>query len=243
MKKTPLTLVLLLSLSAFAGDPKPKYVSSTIPLSQDHAYFMNAKTTDYWLIAPYSVPQHNLKACSAASILAVVNAIRPDHHKTSDAKNFLLDDLFKISPALKAAVDEKKGKGQSLDELHKNLGFLTKLDGNATYVVDKYRFNGPDAKVALDGLKKLLAENEANPNNFIIANFLQGALTGDPEGPGHISPIGAYDAEKDRVLVMDVDREYYEPYWVSTETLMKGMNEVDGTAKKARGLVVISRTK
>jgi Phytochelatin synthase len=37
-------------------------------------------------------------------------------------------------------------------------------------------------------------------------------LTGDWDGP-HISPIGAYDRDARQVLIMDVDREWYVPYW------------------------------
>jgi hypothetical protein len=41
----------------------------------------------------------------------------------------------------------------------------------------------------------------------------------------HISPIGAYDKTNERVLVMDVDREWYEPYWVSDERLLLAMSK------------------
>ena len=41
----------------------------------------------------------------------------------------------------------------------------------------------------------------------------------------HISPIGAYDKTHMRVLIMDVDREWYEPYWVSDERLLLAMSK------------------
>jgi hypothetical protein len=88
-------------------------------------------------------------------------------------------------------------------------------------------------------IRDLLIKNEKSDQNFILANFNQGVYTGDPEGGGHISPVGAFDEKNNQVLVMDVDREYYEPYWVSTEVFIKGMNTEDSASKKNRGLVLV----
>jgi hypothetical protein len=52
--------------------------------------------------------------------------------------------------------------------------------------------------------------------------FNQGVLTGDWDGP-HISPIGAYDRESGHVLIMDVDREWYVPYWSPDERMLDAM--------------------
>ena len=60
----------------------------------------------------------------------------------------------------------------------------------------------------------------------MLVYFNQGVITGDWDGP-HISAIGAYDAANDRVLIMDVDRNWYVPYWTSTETLLAGAGEAD----------------
>ena len=76
---------------------------------------------------------------------------------------------------------------------------------------------------ALDGLRKALAENEASRDNVMLVYFNQGVVTGDWDGP-HISPIGAYDAEKDRVLVMDVDRH-----------LVRALLDLDGNAARRAG--------
>src|SRR3712207_5833198 len=43
--------------------------------------------------------------------------------------------------------------------------------------------------------------------------------TGDWDGP-HISPIGAYDAQRHQVLILDVDRQWYVPYWSGDEQLL-----------------------
>ena len=77
-------------------------------------------------------------------------------------------------------------------------------------------------RAALAALRQALAANEASGRNVMVVFFNQGVLTGDWDGP-HASPIGAYDAKRDRVLIMDVDREWYVPYWVPTAKLLEAM--------------------
>ena len=49
--------------------------------------------------------------------------------------------------------------------------------------------------------------------SFVGLNFDHAALK--MAGRGHFSPAAAYDAVSDRVLVLDVARYNYEPFWVS----------------------------
>jgi hypothetical protein len=70
--------------------------------------------------------------------------------------------------------------------------------------------------------KRLLIENEASDRDIVLVYFNQGVLTGDWDGP-HISPVGAYDADRGSVLIMDVDREWYIPYWSSDRALLEAM--------------------
>ena len=55
----------------------------------------------------------------------------------------------------------------------------------------------------------------------MLAYYNQAVVTGDPDGGLHVSPIGAFNAEEDRVLLMDVDQECWLPYWTSTETSLR----------------------
>ena len=67
-----------------------------------------------------------------------------------------------------------------------------------------------------------LPDNERSDTDIALVYYNQGVVTGDYDGP-HISPLGAYDAEGRRVLIMDVDRQWYGPYWTSDETLLDAM--------------------
>ena len=79
-----------------------------------------------------------------------------------------------------------------------------------------------DDPVTLDALRVALATNEAAADTAILVFFNQGVVTGDWDGP-HISPIGAYDAGSDRVLILEVDQEWYIPYWTPVPVLLAAM--------------------
>ena len=59
-------------------------------------------------------------------------------------------------------------------------------------------------------------------------------------GTGHYSPIGAYHEQSDMVLVMDVARFKYPPYWVLVETMWRAMRTVDPETHRSRGFFAMS---
>ena len=75
-----------------------------------------------------------------------------------------------------------------------------------------------------------------DPARRYIINFTRGPLFGT--GGGHHSPIAAYLAQEDLVLVLDVNKNY-GPWLVKSERLYEAMNTVDATARKKRGLLLI----
>lgn len=77
-----------------------------------------------------------------------------------------------------------------------------------------------------------------DPKRRYVANFHRGPLFG--RGHGHFSPILGYDAERDLVLVGDVNSEY-RPFLVSSERLWDATSTLDPAAGKPRGLVVIGQ--
>jgi len=77
----------------------------------------------------------------------------------------------------------------------------------------------------------------ANSDAFIVVNFSRKSL--GQTGDGHFSPIGGYHAEKDLVLIMDVARFKYPPFWVSLTSLWNSMIVQDGKTKQSRGYFLI----
>ena len=49
------------------------------------------------------------------------------------------------------------------------------------------------------------------------------ALSDDGQGGGHFSPLAAYNGKADDLLLMDVARYKYPPFWVDTDLLWQAM--------------------
>jgi glutathione gamma-glutamylcysteinyltransferase len=73
----------------------------------------------------------------------------------------------------------------------------------------------------------------------MIVSFDRGSL--GQTGSGHFSPIAAFHPERDLVLVMDVARFKYLPYWVSVSRLYEATLVPDTATGNARGYVLVSR--
>jgi hypothetical protein len=241
MNKPLITALCLLLTLGYTSQPVqasgPKYAPETQTLSTQNSYFKSTTSTDFWNLAPYYLPQHNGKACSVASVTMVMNALRAEQKLSASDELFTSEKLLKLEPSFAKATGQL-GRGMTLDELQQNTQKALDRAYIGKYVVELYRFDSGDKNKELARLKMLLSQNEKDSKNMMIANFLQGTLTGDPEGNiGHISPIAAYDEKTDRVLILDTDRQYYEPYWVSTAKLLEALNSLDSGSKKLRGLV------
>jgi len=70
-----------------------------------------------------------------------------------------------------------------------------------------------------------LVANLKRTGDFVIVGYKREAL-GQPGG-GHISPLGAYDADTDSVLVLDVNPASAGWVWVPLATLVKAMRTFD----------------
>lgn len=74
--------------------------------------------------------------------------------------------------------------------------------------------------------------------SFIIVNFSRKHL--GQTGNGHFSPIGGYHKNLDLVLVLDVARFKYPPFWVPLRRLWEAMTIHDHDSGAARGYFVVS---
>ena len=85
-------------------------------------------------------------------------------------------------------------------------------------------------------IKEISCSNMAK--SFIVCNFSRSTL--DQTGDGHFSPIGGYHLEKDLILIMDVARFKYPPFWVSVDKLWDAMSQKDAATGDHRGYFIIS---
>ena len=239
--KSKIILILavsLISLSVFSAEPKSKYGPEATVLSQSHEYFQKHAAPGFWSLIPYYQAQQDDRSCSVASVAMVVNAARVGKKLTAD------DELVTQSGLLKRlqSTDWPKwvgtgGHGVTLDQLRSLVENALKSYGVEGATVQVVHTTDASAQTkAL--LHKALVASESSPRAFIIINFIQGAYTGDAD-VGHIAPVGAYDSGRKRVLVLDPDRQWYEPYWVSEETLIKGMVTHDNESGISRGYLLV----
>lgn len=206
--------------SPAAEQPKPKLGPAAISLQQSHDYLQSHRAPDYWALSPYYLPQATGSACSLAAIAMLINALRGLPAHASEAVVTQQALLEVVGSKQWAEATAERGSGVRWDEFEHYLRrSLEAFKLNASLEI----LRPCGASVATPAhLRRMLTENEASDRNIALVYFNQGVLTGDWDGP-HISPIAAYDADRAKVLIMDVDRQWYIPYWSSDAALLDAM--------------------
>ena len=85
-------------------------------------------------------------------------------------------------------------------------------------------------------IRREIAANLATGGDFVLVNYARKAL-GQPGG-GHISPLGAYDAVSDSLLIMDVNPNRAPWVWVRSDDLIAAMRTFDTIQN--RGYLLVS---
>ena len=78
-----------------------------------------------------------------------------------------------------------------------------------------------------------------HPQRYLLVNFSRATLSDDNIGGGHFSPLAAYNGRADDLLVMDVARYKFPPFWVDTDLLWQAMATTDTTSGRHRGYIVV----
>ena len=224
--------------TAQVPQPKPKLASGAVPLLRPDGFLRSQPAQDFWSILPFYVPQATEAACSVASITVALNALRGLPSLAADPIITQERLLERVSDARWVSATARGGSGVTWAELEHFLGESIRAYGIQASV-EVWR---PDdgSEPTLQRLREMLADNEQSSSDIIIGVFDQGVLTGDVN-IGHVSPIGAYDQKSPRVLVMDTDREWYVPYWVSDERLLEAMLKPGPQDSERGGLLRVRR--
>lgn len=220
------------------GSSLPKYGPRATRLYYSRDYVRRAEAPDFWAMMPYYVSQFNERSCSVASATMVLNSIRATQELTADDELITQEQLLeKVNSSNWKKTVGPVGGGVSIEELGRYLRRAIDAYELGEYSVEAVRLD-PNRTDHLDHIRRVLKENERSADDFLIVFFWQSELTDDPEGAtGHVAPVAAFDEENDRVLIFDPDRQWYEPYWVSTETLVAGMSKLDRGTGRPRGYV------
>jgi hypothetical protein len=184
--------------------------------------------TDYLPLLSHFVTQDNQAFCGVASMAMVLNALGiPRAPSPQWQMNYFTQDNL-LTPDTETIIPRTTIAKQGL-----TLAQLAEILQRYPVNVDIHY----GSEISLSDFRRKLNQNLSQPGNYILVNYLR-ATIGQQRG-GHISPIGAYNAATDHVLILDVSRYKYPPVWVKTEALWRAIGTLDSTSAKSRGFLSI----
>ena len=251
-----LAATLLLHAPAHA-DTAPAQPTELVAFSSDEGLARLARAeakADFAALANQFEPQSNVMFCGPTSAAIVLNAASTQGRELPrDRSRLRPEDLQFLPATLDPSVprftqDNVIGKGlktrsqilgepatigakplrdagyqlRQFDEMLRANGAVTKLR-----IVDDQK---PEAEIRAE-----LIDNLKRGGDYVIVNYRR-ELVGQ-RGGGHISPLGAYDAESDSFLVLDVNPTAASWVWMPTATLVRGMRSFDTVEN--RGYVLV----
>lgn len=186
---------------------------------------------DYWQLSPNFAVQRTQSYCSVASAITVLNSMpisKPVDPDYAPYAYFTQNNYFTAAVAKVIGPQTVLAIGMTREEMAETLA----LHGVKTRSIAGDTLTG-------DGLRTLLQKALGDDGQFVLANYFRANL--GQVGGGHWSVLAAYDAQTDRVLILDVAKYKYPPVWVGLGTLQKALATLDTTSHKARGLVIVSQ--
>jgi len=164
--------------------------------------------------------------CGFGTLITVLNALEIDPGRVWKGPwRFFGEELLVCCKALEVAASE----GFTLAEV----ACLARCNGAEVSV--HHAAPGGEA-----GFREALRASVQAPSGpFVVCNYDRAAL--GQTGTGHFSPLAAWHAGSDRVLILDVARFKYPPHWAPVERVWQAMIATDPTSGRPRGWLQIDR--
>jgi hypothetical protein len=223
---TALTLLLLTQLQ-----PLP---DTLVPFDskEGHELLQSAQhKADFFPLVSHFTTQRTTAFCGVAASVMVLDSLDVQSPAVKDwapFRAFTQENVFEAkTPAGIDAEHVSKG-GLTVEQLS------ALLEANGASAAPVFA----DASTA-DAFRAELKKNLDDPKDFIVVDFNRSELKQDMGA--HWSPVAAYDEGSDRVLVLDVARMRYPPYWAKVDDLFRAMNTSDIDSGKSRGWVVVTK--
>lgn len=201
--------------------PLPKLGANATPMTEATEYLRQHPAPDFWAFSEFVKPQYTTSACSIAAVTAAVNGL---NGLPANAEDTVLTQpalLELVGSPEWTALSAEGGDGVRFDQLESFTRAAVDSLGMAGREVTSFHPDGVSAE-NLATTRAMLAANEASADDALLVYFNQGVVTGDWDGP-HVSVIGAYDEAADKVLILEVDQEWYIPYWTPVPVLLEAM--------------------
>lgn len=208
----------------------PTLVALAAPQGQQRL-FASGHHAPYWKLANYFETQVNQAYCSVASSVTALNALgvpRPVTSQYPDYPFFTQAGFFDGVAAGSLDVPAVATTGLTMEQL---AAVLT------THPVTVQRMYASD--ITLAQFRTMLRQQLRVDDSILLVNFDRKEL--QELGSGHWSPLGAYHAGSDTVLLLDVARYKYAPMWVPVAALYAAALSVDHTSGRSRGMIRIGK--
>ena len=185
----------------------------------------------YFAIASYIDTQERLTFCGISSMSASLNSlptmVRPITPELAPHPYFTEESIFTEATTKIKSRDDVLKSGLTLEQI----GLYLNVLGAHPKV-----YYGSDLTVV--ELRNLIKSSLGNRYQRVMVDFDRQVL--NQLGSGHFSPIGAYDSKSDSILILDVAKYKYPPFWVRTGDLLASLKTIDPDSGKSRGVVQIS---
>lgn len=201
-------------------------------------------TADFPALANQFEPQSNRAFCGPTTAAIVLNAIHAGRGDAPHDRSRLQPDDEKYLPAgfdltvaryTQESVISKgpKTRAQVLGEPMTIAGKVVQDGGYQLRQLDALlRGHGLTTRLVIAGdavsdaqIRADLADNLKRASDYVIVNYRRDAV--GQAGGAHISPLGAYDAASDSVLLMDVNPDSAGWVWMPLARLIQGMRTRD----------------
>ncbi len=197
----------------------------------------------YWALMEQFVNQSDPAFCGITTLLMVLNAmcIDPNVRWKGGWRFFGSEEVLLDHCCL--SMERISRVGVTLEEfrlLARCHGLSVDMkrpfpsDERETQRILKYHHRPSEFKSLecfRDDIKNILMTPESK--SLLVVSFSRASL--EQTGDGHFSPIAAYHEQTDQVLVLDVARFKYAPYWVPVKDLYHAMQPKDSATKRSRG--------
>ena len=191
----------------------------------------------YFLLSEQFITQSETSYCALTSLAMVLNALNFDPKKVwKGAWRWVSEETLQCETQICGhSLEKVRELGMNFHEFE-SLARCHGIRINAVKAEDHQH----DCTLGINQFRTLVQSISSSEmaESFIIANFSRKAL--DQTGDGHFSPIGGYHKNKDLVLILDVARFKYPPFWVPLERLWHSMAVEDKTTNSSRGYFTVS---
>jgi hypothetical protein len=231
--------------------PVPSRLTSLLELEGQKLLDACDSCANFPAIAASFTTQITQAFCGVASSVTVLNA-SPVRKPLTDPyrpyRYFTQCNIFNDRAKERLDLDTVSNEGLTLAQAAYLLNAQEGVDatcyhaGRSGTVAARSATDGvPGCRIAGSAAQfRVAAEHVLDlPGHYLLVNFSRATLSDDDIGGGHFSPLAAYNGAADELLLMDVARYKYPPFWVDTDLLWDAMATIDTSSGRHRGYILV----